>query len=314
MSEATQGAPAESAEGGESSEISEAHEGEGLKLDGDLGDVSEAEGERFTLKVNGEDVELTRAEVLARAQKAEGVERKFEEVAKQRKQLEQIAEALQSDPLSALERMMGKEQAQAQLMERLFSDEAMVDRMAQRMLEVFEYSEKSPEERAKVDEEKELRRKAKKAEEYEAKQAEARMAQQVERTQAQLKDQFTRALDAHGLGGNALAMRRMSALVEAAIESGDRTLTFERVAQSVAEDILGNRNTYLEELAGVDDDEKLYGSLPEGLLKRLRAAEARRLKGSVASKVEVAKPNGAAPKRDREPRYSEDFFARLNGD
>ena len=63
------------------------------------------ENESFNLKINGKEVTASRDEVIAMAQKAAAAQEMFQEAADTKKQVSNLLERLQSDPLSVLKRM-----------------------------------------------------------------------------------------------------------------------------------------------------------------------------------------------------------------
>ena len=82
-----------------------------------------AERRKYALKVDGQEIEeeLTDDEIRVRLQKAHAVDKRFQEVASQRKQIEEALKTLKSDPAKALKEIAGldlDEWAEKRIMER----------------------------------------------------------------------------------------------------------------------------------------------------------------------------------------------------
>jgi hypothetical protein len=82
-----------------------------------------AEKRRYALKVDGQDIEeeLSDDEIRVRLQKAHAVDKRFAEVANQRKQIEEALKTLKSDPAKALKEIAGldlDEWAEQRILER----------------------------------------------------------------------------------------------------------------------------------------------------------------------------------------------------
>ena len=82
-----------------------------------------AERRKYALKVDGQEIEeeLTDDEIRVRLQKAHAVDKRFQEVASQRKQIEEALKTLKTDPAKALKEIAGldlDEWAEKRIMER----------------------------------------------------------------------------------------------------------------------------------------------------------------------------------------------------
>lgn len=251
--------------------------------------VEEAEPERYTIKVNGEEREVSLDDLRTMAQKGAGAERKFEEAAKLRKELEgeiaAIRQKLHGDPVLRAYLSGGREA------------------LYQAMLEDLEYDALPEEERAERDRRRELEEKAKRADEYETRERERQEAEAAAQLQGRILDQMGAALEQVGIGKKPAAIRRLSYLAEAAIEEGAQ-VTMQQLAEQVRDEMNGDLTAQIP-----DDPEALFALLGEERVKALYQRETERLRSRSAA---VKRTNGSRPRAERQssgPRVvSSDFW------
>lgn len=264
--------------GGESADLAGA-EGTQVPTEGEETATPPPEERRYTLRVNGKEVQLTEAEVIERAQKSEAAQRKFDEAAAMRKQVEHLI------PLaSRIE--------QDELVRALVSgDEAtFYELLASRL----EYEGLAPEDRAKVDADRELRRRAKIGEEAERRAAAERQQAQVQADTRELGAIATRELASVGISQDspdfALAVERWAGEMSAALEAGVK-LSPAAAAARVQEWFGRAKSGAIAELSTLEGDALLARMDELGLTERFRRADAARLE---------TRRLGAAPAKGRQ--------------
>lgn len=186
--------------------------------------------EMFKLKVMGEEKEYPRSEVIKFAQQGLGANRKFEEVAKARKELEAFTKNLMDNPRDFLRNHPNRDailQASQELLSEYVEEQEKLNSM-------------SDSEKRAMELQKELERRQKELDERDN-----RIKQQL---QAHYRDQFQKeiisALQNTELPINEGSVVRIANLYKQAINSGINT-TFEQCAKMVEKDYLG----YLDEIS-----------------------------------------------------------------
>ncbi len=252
-----------------------------------------AEPEKTTIKVNGETLELTHDELVKLAQKGSAADRKFRAAAEQRKKVEAAVQKLQGDPLLAAYLSGGKD--------------AMLDALEKQL----EYDQLSPEDRAKADEDRSLREKAKKAEEYEREQSERELEALTVSYQEQWTDIMNQALSSVGLGQDPRAYRELAGALETAIASG-QPFELATLAREVAQDLNEGASTFAKsKLAGLKGEELVTFLGPE-VMREVRAYEAARLKGAGANVTKTKRgANGVRGSKAAPKQTTSEFFKEL---
>ena len=186
--------------------------------------------EMFKLKVMGEEKEYPRSEVLKLAQQGLGANRKFEEVAKARKELEAVAKNFVENPREFLRNHPNRE-AILQASQELLSEYVE---------EQEKYNQMSESERRAVELQKELDRRQKELDERDSK----IKAQLQEHYRHQFESEIISALNNTELPVTEGSVVRVANLYKQALNNGIQT-TFEQCAKMVEKDYLG----YLDDIS-----------------------------------------------------------------
>lgn len=186
--------------------------------------------EMFKLKVMGEEKEYPRSEVLKLAQQGLGANRKFEEVAKARKELEAVAKNFVENPREFLRNHPNREAIL----------QASQELLAEYVEEQEKYNQMSESERRAVELQKELDRRQKELDERDSK----IKAQLQEHYRHQFESEIISALNNTELPVTEGSVVRVANLYKQALNNGIKT-TFEQCAKLVEKDYLG----YLEDIS-----------------------------------------------------------------
>lgn len=238
---------------------------------------------KYKQKVDGEEFEeeLTDDEVIARLQKEKAWNKRQNELAKERRKLQDFYERNKKDPLSIVKEMYGVdplELAQA--------------RLAEQYKKQFELQQLKPEDRIKAEYEEKLAAEQQKLKDMqaqiEAKEQEALEAKVLEET----KSDFTAALESEGLPASWKALHEMAVVAKMALDNGLR-LTSQQLAMEVR-NRLESRDADLHK-------EVLGGLEGEALLKRFDPAVVKKIVQAVLAqqKASVKVPPAAPVKRDK---------------
>ena len=190
----------------------------------------EAVEEMFKLKVMGEEKEYPRSEVLKLAQQGLGANRKFEEVARARKELEAVAKNFVENPRDFLRNHPNRE-AILQASQELLSEYVE---------EQEKYNQMSESERRAVELQKELDKRQKELDERDSK----IKAQLQEHYRHQFESEIISALNNTELPVTEGSVVRVANLYKQALNNGIQT-TFEQCAKMVEKDYLG----YLDDIS-----------------------------------------------------------------
>lgn len=251
------------------------------------------------LKVDGEEVEVSFADALQSVPLAKGAQKRMWEAAQQRKQVEQLVDAMKRDPLGIMERVLG-------------GSDAVYKAVADRL----EYEGMPPEDRARLDEERELRRKAGRADEYEKAEQERELAARTAKLQQTYAEGIRGALEAGGVRVSPHAVARTAMVLDAAIKDGvlgaDITQAdYQWAASRVAEELDAERSALIPD--DVEGD-ALIESVGEARARRIAQAYAARVRArQTPVKHEPANDNGGERRAKREaPQTWEDWFAQAD--
>jgi len=230
-----------------------------------------AEPERFVVKVDGQDVELTLDELKSGYGLEKASRARFDEAAQIRSEAQTFLEA--RDQLAAI--FQGDDLgSQAELLRRLSGGryDQLLNHMAQ---DALNWEEMSDDARRATTAEKEL-------ESYRRKEAEVKQGQEAESLRVEqakevesYKRKFTEAMTAAGMKPTPMAFQQIASAVQASMQAG-KDIPLEEIVG------LANREFWTDAEARIGDLEgdALLGALPKSLIKRVVAAEVSRLKAS----------------------------------
>lgn len=242
---------------------------------------------------DGGEREVSLAEALEAVPQADGWQRRQWEAAQQRKQLAAIVQRMHDDPVGAMTQVLGSS-----------------DAVYAKIMEQLEYDGLPPKERARIDEERRLRQRAARADEYERREQEQQTRAAVERSKATYTASMESALKAAGVPVTQYAIRRMAHAIGAEMDEGilsgePSPADFARAAKLAAKEYEEERAAWLD-----GDGEALIAHLGEERARKVARAFAQRMRA--AQKTPERRPTpGAAPRSSpaERPKSWEEFFA-----
>lgn len=261
---------------------------------------AEATPDKHTIKVDGEEIEVTTEELIRRAQKTSAADRYLEQAKAQMKEVEQFAADVRKasqDPLIRAYMEKGRD--------------GLYDVVA----EMLEYEQLPAEERQKRDRQRELEAKAKKADEMEAKQREEQETQLSQQYAQRIEAEVDAMIEAAGFQKSEHAVRRAAGLLEAAFMQKDNTVTREKLAKVLREELQADMRGNL----GTIEPEQLAELLGDEGVKKWRQWDASRLKAAQPQvqrgDPEAQRQRRAQRKGNAKPKMrTSEFFAKLRGD
>jgi len=238
---------------------------------------------RHKLKVNGQEMELEEPEVLRRAQLAEAAEQKFQEAARNRKEIAQVLELMKNNPLEGLKRLG--------INPREFSEKYLAGELQREMM--------TPEQR-ELQELREFREKQTKAQQEAEMQAaeqakQAQVAQQQQRAAAEYDKQISDVLTATNLPRSPETVKRVASVLRSALAKG-----YELDVPTAVDMVKQNYMTEVQALFGGLKGEALAKMLGDGLLKEVRKYDLAQLKSKLAPPPADPTPQPAARSRESE--------------
>lgn len=272
---------------------------------------------KHRVKVGGEEREYTVAELARLAEKGHGAEQRFREAAEVRKRTESFTQELQANPVAALAKLMkDKSKAAKTIVAQLMNDPETREILELDYLERAKYEGLPAEERRRVDEDRALREKAARADEYERRQNEAHQQQMTAQYETQFADMFGKALTAAGVGVDDDSIGWMAFYAERAIASREQ-VTPAQLAERVKAK-MGGRVPDVKAMTA----EQIEALLSEEQRAELRKRDVERLKAKAAPierTTPARAPNGqfVAANDNSEPPRKEStsrFFQRIRGE
>jgi hypothetical protein len=265
-------------------------------------EIEQAQAEiarRISMKINGveEEFDLGNDDHIERlkemAQKGEGADRKFQEAAALRKQMEAFVQLMQDNPIEALKRIGHDPDALAEK-----HMQARIDEM-----------QKSPEqlEREALQKELEDLRKERERIEQEKVQAERQAAQEA--YSRQLDNDITEALDKSTLPKSPLVVKRIAEYLAAGLQKNPKISVkdvmpiVERQVQKDVRDMFGKMSEdMIEQIIGKEFIDKVRKKRIAKMKNPVETASSVKSTG----KSEI---NASAPKADPKPVSAKDFFS-----
>lgn len=218
------------------------------------------------LKVDGQEMEMSEADVFKWAQQGKSADKRFQEAATTRKEAEQIIQFLKTNPKEAFKHLG--------LDIRKFSEDTL--------LEMIQHEQMSPEQRQAKENEQKLRKyeEQEKATQEKAKQEQM---QALERKHMESYDKmFVEALTQSGLPKTPFTVKRMAELTLVNLKRG-MNLEASQLAKIVKEDYIAEQKALFENA----DGDTLMNLLGKEAVKRLSKAQLSKYK---ATKVNDSKP------------------------
>lgn len=234
------------------------------------------------------DLKLKRSELKARLKNEErarelvkGANKKFEEAASTRKQVEAVLASLTSNTEAAL-RAAG-----------IDPDEWAQNFVASRM----QRAQMTPEQLAQARREEELAQRERWVKEQQQKLEEQHQAEVVNRWQQRFEDSFSQALEQVGLPASGRALARMADLAESYLKAGADDVLFTDIAQQVKDELREETTGWVTSLKGKDLLESLTPEVVEEIRKELLA----RVQSPAPKPAQT--PERAAPRSAAKPKF-----------
>jgi hypothetical protein len=223
--------------------------------------------DKYKIKVDGEDIELSRDELVKYAQMGRAGQKKMQEAAQVRQEAIHLVEMLRSNPRAVLSdpAILGSEEAVLK-----FAQEILANK--------FEEEQKDPSvlraEKAEKELE-ELRKEKKTSEERRQQEEYQRMVQQEE---AQLENQITDAFESSGLPKSPFVLKRLADVMISAAES-DKNITPKMALNIVKREMQKDLKEYFD----MTPEDALEELLNADKVKNLRKRQLSKLKASASA-------------------------------
>jgi CheY-like chemotaxis protein len=270
----------EGSEEGDSSEAQKAKE-DAAKVEKKL----KEEIKKYKLKTDGNEEEVDESELIRRAQKATGAEKRMQESAQLKKDFINFIENLKSNPRKVL------------------ADPALsidVVKFAQEVLsQQLEDEQKSPEQRELEQLKKEIEdiRAKEKADEEQRKQDDYNRS--IAKYEQEFEQQFQEAIESSGLPKKPALLRKMAMIMDTALQNG-KELTAKQ-AVSIAKKEL---ESDVKEMMGALSDDGMESFLGKDLLKRIRKSNLQKIKAAPPTASDIKPISAKASEAQAEKKLS----------
>lgn len=250
-------------------------------------DEAKAEAVRkFKLKYEDTEEEVTEEELIQRAQKARGSEKKFQEAAHMRKQAEQLINLLKQDPMKVLSNpTLGHD-----------VKKLMTDYLAKQIEEdMMDPKEKELRDlRQQIKEREDIEKAAKQEEEQK------RLQEATQKYMADIQKDIVTALNDSGLPRSETTIKRTAYYLDQAIQKGHKNATAKDVIPLVKEAYLND----IKELFGSSNADVLVQLLGEENVGKIRKFDLERLqKKNEPKKTEPVKKDSQKKDQPRDPNF-----------
>lgn len=238
----------------------------------------ESTPQRYKIKANGQEHEVSLEEALKLAELGKGAGSKFEEAAKMRKQTEAFMKRLKEDPLSVLQdKNLGinfRELAEEYLYSQIQDEQLSPAERKQRELEeeLKKYRSKEQEEATKKQQEQELR-------------AQQHYEQHYDRL-------ITDGLTKSGLPKTVTTVRSVAKYLDMALEAGYEA-SVEDIIPLVKQDYINS----IKELFGASDGDTLLALLGDEVTNKIRKSDLARLRNSQQTQPSQSKQSEPSPSK-----------------
>lgn len=221
-------------------------------------EVKGSDGELFKIKVDGEEIQLKRDEMVRLAQMGKAGQRAMQEKAELQKSITAFIEALKSDPGTVLKEDLGMDvnKFAQELLARQLEEESM-DPKEKELRELKAQLER-------INKEKEEEKKRMEREQFEA---------EVARYEQELETQVQEAFEANKLPRSPIFLMRMADLLEEA-QNRNLNVSPKQIASIIKEDWLNQTKSAL----GSFDDDQLESILGSEIVSRLRKQSLKKAK------------------------------------
>lgn len=223
--------------------------------------------DKYKIKVDGEDLELSRDEMIKYAQLGRAGQKKMQEAAIIRQEAINLVDLLRKDPRKVLSdpNILGSDDAVIKLAQEILANKLDEEQKDPTTLRA-EKAERELED---------LRKKAKDKEEQDQKSAYERLVQQEE---AQLEEQITTAFETSGLPKSPFVLKRLADVMISAAEA-DKNITPRMALNIVKREMQKDLKEYFD----ITPEEALEELLNADKVKNLRKRQLSKLKDQVKS-------------------------------
>ncbi len=226
-------------------------------------EVKGSDGDLFKIKVDGQEIEVKREEMVRLAQMGKAGQKAMQEKAELQKSMASFIQALKDNPGLVLAEDLGID----------------ITELAQQTLaKKFEEEAKSPEQRRVEEMEAKLQKYEREQKEREEKREKDEFDAEVSKYEQELESQVTDAFTQSGLPRKPVFLKRMADLLEGAYER-NLDVSPAKIAKLIKEDWI---NETREALAAFDDD-ALENTLGGDMLTRLRKSQLKKARAAVPS-------------------------------
>tara|TARA_Y100000004_G_C8919104_1_gene414580 strand:- start:46 stop:975 length:930 start_codon:yes stop_codon:yes gene_type:complete len=289
-------ATSEVSEGAVSESVGVPEGGDGVEV---VGEAAPENGERmFTVKVDGQELQVSEADLIRDYQLAQASYKKMEEAAGLRKQSDEVrrnhqlvAEIMRNGTSAQKSQVLASYMGGEENLRRWLNDEVN---------SMIEFQQLSPEAQKLRKTEQELasyKERARRQQEYEQQQ---KLSHEQAQAEQYFLQQFTGALKDVGLPSNPATISRMASIASYYADKGQQ-VDSAKIAELVKKEVMADLNTMLD----TDDQEKLLSIVGE---KRVKG-----LSNHLASKINPTPPKtaprvvGGRPKKQKQI-SSRDWF------
>ena len=257
-------------------------------------EVKGSDGERFKIKVDGQELEYSREEMTRLAQYGKAGQKAMQEKAELQKHTAQFIKALQDDPKSVLmdEAILGSREKLIEFAQNILSEQ-------------LEEEQLSPEQKELREAKSELEKYRKEQKESEEKRKNDEYESQVKEYEDELQIKVQEALEAENLPRKPAILNKMADILLTAHDN--KLKVTPRQAAKLAKDELMSDIKGLAEVLDDDQMEQLFGS---EVITRMRKASMKRVKPAVPTvKVDsTGKGIGDLKKKEQPKIEMKDFM------
>lgn len=246
---------------------------------------------KYTVKIDGEEIEVDETELLRGYQLRTASDKKFREASYARKQADALIELLREDPIKALTHpSVGVDFRQ--LAEKFLAD-AIEDEMA------------TPEEREKRQKLQRLEELERENAQFKKSEEERQMAQMTAHYRQEYENNIINALDKSGLPKTNHTVKRMAYYMAQALENG-----YELQPVDVVDLVRKDYQSEIKDLLGASDERVLFDLIGDDIAGKIRKHDIAKLKKSA---LPVAESTGEVrtPREASKQMSMDDFSAYL---
>lgn len=290
----------------DSSEIQESEgnlgESEGQESAAEV-DESPAQEELFSLTIDGEQVELTRDQMVEYAQKGKAAVKRFQEAAQLRKEVESQRKAIQAALHGKPEDLFDMK-----IKNGLMTGEDLEQWIIQKALEIAERPELTPEQQRMMEMERELEELRKTKEDQEKSRKDAELQVQIQEAEDNFAREIMAEIQNGGLDADPFTIQQVASVLQSSIDHEGRvTVSTRDAVEYIKSQEKNNYRDYVKSL----ELEKLESLLGEDVLKQLRSKDLEKLKNPAAKPISAAEKIMSQSSEPAKKMSATEFFKSL---